>query len=203
MNFLKKMTGLLVFVAAIAGAVAVSRYFSGPRPVAEVEAPPPPPPAPPPISAASGPRPDPQLMPGSPAASVAMPPVRFRARLVTLDFTTGKSHLTLELARDRTRPAPERVWAWASFHSPEGGGRCEANAVEVREPFARGDRPTVVVELDASRCGRPRSPAATFYARVNVSPQSAEAARLDPSQLDPDLSKATPVVIAGAKKTEN
>lgn len=205
MNFLKKLTGLFVFVAAIAGAVAVSRYFSGPRPAAEVEAPaaPPAPPAQPPPSAASGPRPDPQLVHGSPPDSVALPPVRFKARLVTLDFTTKKSHLTLELERDRTRPAPESVWAWVSFQSSEDGGRCESNAVEVRQPFARGHRATVVVEADASRCGRPRSPSATVYARVNVSPQSAAAARLDSSQLDTDLSKATPVVIAGAQPVKN
>lgn len=182
---MKKLTGLLVFVAAIAGAVAVSRYFSGPRPVARVETPAPPP----------APPTEPRLVPGNPPA-----PVFFKARLVTLDFTTKKSHLTLELERDRTRPAPERVWAWVSFFSPEDGGRCAGAPVEVRQPFARGDRATVVVEADASACAPPRAPAATFYARVNVSAESADSARLPESQLTTDISQATPVVVAGTRR---
>lgn len=191
MNFLKKLTGLFVFVAAIAGAVAVSRYFSGPRPV---EPPPPPPPTRP--AAPSVPS-EPQLLPSSPPELGPPVPVFFKARHVTLDFRTKKSHVTLELERDRARPAPERVWTWVSFFSPDEGGRCEAEPVEVRQPFAGGDRATIVVEADASRCGRPRTPAATVYARVNVSSESAASARLADSQLSMDISRATPVVVSG------
>jgi hypothetical protein len=195
MNFLKKLTGLFVFVLAIAGAVAVSRYFSGPRPAVSVETPPPPPPAPPAAPA----RPPQFDAAKSPPPELAPPvPVYFKVRLVTLDFSEKKSHVTLELERHRASPAPERVWAWVSFYAPEDGGRCAAEPVEVRRPFARGDRATVVVESDASGCARPRAPGATLYARANVSAASAEAARLDASRLFDDLTKATPVVVAGA-----
>jgi len=189
MNFLKKLTGLFVFAAAVAGAVALSRYFSAPRPV-EV------PPEPPRVSTIPD---DPRLIPfGPPAAE----PVAFRARLVTLDFGTKKSHVTLELERDRTRPAPEKLWAWVAFFPAAGGEavRCEAGPVELRRPFAAGDRPTVVLEADASRCPAPRPLAATIYARVNVSALSAEAARLDDPRLSEDIAKATPVVVAGARR---
>lgn len=197
MNFLKKLTGLLVFAVAVAGAVAVSKYFSKPRPAVAVETPPPP------VLTT------PQIMPADsrllsekspPPAGVQAAQVFFKAQLVTLDFTTKKSHVTLELERDRARHAPEVVWAWVSFFSPEDGGRCAGEPVEVRRPFARGDRATVVVEADASDCGRPRSPSATIYARINVSAASSDSARLQDSQLFDDLSKATPVVVAGAGK---
>lgn len=200
MNFLKKLTGLFVFVLAVAGAVAVSRYFSGPRPVVEVEAPPPPP-SPPTLPMSSiAPR-EPQLARENPPASVSLPQVSFKARLVTLDFTTKKSHVTLELEPGpAARTPPPSVWAWVSFFSPEEGGRCEAGPVEVRQPFARGRRATVVVEADASRCSPPRAPAATVYARVNVSADSSAAARLAESELSADLTKATPVVLSGARR---
>ena len=193
MNFLKKLTGLFVFVLAVAGAVGVSRYFSGPRPVAPVEAPaPPPPPAPA----------KPQFDADKPAPPELVPPpqVFFKARLVTLDFGTKKSHVTLELERDRARPAPERVWAWVSFFSPEDGGRCAAQPVEVRRPFALGDRATVVVEADASTCGRPRPSSASVYANVNVSAASSASARLAASQLSTDTARATPVVVTGRRE---
>jgi hypothetical protein len=204
MNFLKKLTGLLVFVIAIVGAVAVSRYFSGPRAALTDEATAPQPP--PGLSVAPVLPSDPQLLPVSPPGVIkGAPPARvfFKARLVTLDFKTQKSHITLDLERDRARPAPERVWAWVSFFSPADGGRCAGEPVEVRQPFARGDRATVVVEADASRCAPPREPAATVYARVNVSSESAAAARLPAAQLDADISKATPVVVAGAGAGKN
>jgi hypothetical protein len=200
MSFLKKLTGLFVFVLAIVGAVAVSRYFSGPRPAVTVEQP-----QPGVLPVAPTIKDDPSL-----AAATPLPPppagatparVFFKARLVTLDFNTKKSHVTLELERDRARPAPERVWAWVTLFSSEDDAYCVVEPVEVRGPFARGDRATVVVEFDASRCGRPRAPAATVYAHVNVSPESAAAARLTPSQLGADLSKATPVVVAGARQS--
>ena len=198
MNFLKKLTGLFVFVAAVAGAVAVSRYFSGPRPVVEVEAPAPPPPPTLPMGAIA-PH-EPRIARESPPASVSLPQISFKARLVTLDFTTKKSHVTLELEPGpAARTAPPAVWAWVSFFSPEEGGRCEAGPVEVRQPFARGRRATVVVEADASRCSPPRAPAATVYARVNVSADSAESARLAESELGTDLTRATPVVLSGAR----
>ncbi len=195
MSFLKKLTGLFVFVAAIAGAVAVSRYFSAPRPPVNAETPPPP--APPRVPA-DAPRLVSEKSP--PPASVRATQVISKARLVTLDFTTKKSHVTLELERDRARPAPERVWTWVFFFSPGDDAGCSGEPVEVRQPFARGDRATVVVEADASRCAPPRSPTATLYAHVNVSAESAEAARRTDSQLGEDISKATPVVVAGARQ---
>lgn len=184
MNFLKKLTGLFVFVAAVAGAVLLSRHFSAP--------PPPPPPEAPSVPVL--PR-EPQLAP-APHANVT-----FKARQVTLDFASKKSHLTLELERDPAGTAPESVWAWVAFFPPDGarGGRCSAGPAEVRRPFARGGRATVVVEADASGCEAPRTPSATLYARVHVSAVSAAAAREEGASVSAeDPARATPVVISNA-----
>ncbi|HEV3471150.1 MAG TPA: hypothetical protein VG148_17635 [Pyrinomonadaceae bacterium] len=183
MNALKKLTGLLVFVAALAGAFALSRYFSGPRPAVREETPQP-------------------VTPGlpQPPAGPAPPPVSFQPRLVVLDLSGGKSYVTLELEQGAADPAPERLWVWADFFSPAGVSRtrCAGLPVEVRQPFMRGRRATVVVEIPAQGCDAPR--AATYYARVNVSAESAEAAARPPGDPDSyDIKKATPVVVQGAR----
>ena len=183
MNALKKLSGLLVFAAALAGAFALSRYFSAP------------PPAPPPQAVS----PDPP----APAAEATPPAaVGFKPRLVLLDFNGGKSYLTLELEQNPGEPAPERLWVWADFFSAEAAPRtrCAGEAVEVRQPFMRGRRATVVVEMLARGCVAPKTPSPTFYARVNVSAESAAAAARPPG--DPnsfDIKKATPVVVQGAR----
>lgn len=178
MNALKKLSGLVVFAAALAGAFALSRYFS---------APPPAPAEPPPLVSADA------------ETGAAGGAVGFKPRLVLLDFDGMKSYVTLELEQNPSGPAPERLWVWADFFSREGT-RCGAEAAEVRQPFMRGRRATVVVELPARGCVAPGTPSATFYARVNVSSESAEAAaRLPAGRNGYDIKTATPVVVQGAR----
>lgn len=187
MNVLRKVSGLLVFAAALAGAFALSKYFSAPAPPAADE----------PRPEAAGPD-----APGPAADSGPTAAVNFKPRLVVLDFTHGKSFVTLELERHPDGAAPERLWVWADFFSGAGAARtrCEAEAAEVRRPFMRGRRETVVVELAARGCAAPSAPYATFYARVNVSAESAEAAaRLPPGRGGFDILTATPVVVQGAR----
>lgn len=186
MSALKKLSGLFVFAAALAGAFAVSRYFSAPPAPAEEP---------------------PRQVGGQdarPFDADAAPPaaVGFKPRLVLLDFGGGKSYVTLELEQNLVGPAPERLWVWADFFSGEGASRtrCEAGAAEVRQPFMRGRRASVVVELASGGCAAPAAPAATFYARVNVSAESAEAAaRLPPERNNFDIRTAAPVVVQGAR----
>jgi hypothetical protein len=187
MNALKKLIGLLVFVAALAGAFALSRYFSGPRPA--------------PVKDEGR---DPQVirpeLPPPPAGPA--PPVRFKPQLVVLDLSDGKSYVTLELEQGAAESAPERLWVWADFFSVEGAlrTRCAGVPVEVRRPFMRGRRTTVVVEIPARGCDATRAPSATYYARVNVSAESAEAAARPPGDPDDyDITKATPVVVQRAR----
>jgi hypothetical protein len=186
MSVLKKMTGLLVFVAALAGAVTLSKYFSARRPAADET------PTPQVVA--------PDLPPG--AAVPASPPVLFKPRLVLLDFPGKKSYVTLELEHGAADRAPERLWVWADFFSvgEVPRARCAGAPVEVRQPFVRGRRTTVVVEIPAQGCAEPRAPATTYYARINVSAESAEAAARPPGdQNSYDITKATPVVVQGAR----
>jgi hypothetical protein len=184
---LKKLTGLLVFVLALAGAIALTRYYSA-RQSPPPAAPAPELPAPPPVA------PD---VPGGPAATNA--PVTFKVSNAVLDFETGKSYLTLELEPDPARPAPEKLWVWAYFFTDETGGErryCSGEPVEVRRPFTDGGRETVNVTAFVPACPRPRTPASTYYARVNVSIESSFAARLSERQIGYDITTAVAVVMS-------
>ena len=118
---LEKIIGPAVFAAALAGALALTRvyYYTPPEPAAH---------EPPPAR----------------VAEEAAP--YFKPRLATLDFATRKSHITLELERDRSRPAPDFRWVCAYFFTPGGGRYCAGELVEVRRPFAAVDCVTVIVD---------------------------------------------------------
>jgi len=183
MNFLKKLAGIIAFVAALAGAVALTKYYGRPAPV-EVVAPAPAPPAP----------------PGDASISES---IVFKPQLVTLDFASKKSHTTLALERDHARAAPERVWVWTYFFAADAGGErkyCAGEPVEVRQPFATGNRATVTVDALANSCAAPRDSSATFYARVNVSTESSFAARLSETKISYDVTSASPVVVQGLSR---
>jgi hypothetical protein len=129
-------------------------------------------------------------------------PVSFKVRLASLDPAAGKGRVTLALERDPARPAPASVWVWAYFFSPDAPGRyCAGEPVEVRQPFASGAaRAEARVELSARDCPAPRSPSSTYYMRVNLSAESAFAARLTEQRISYDVSQASPVVVEGRQK---
>lgn len=173
---MKKLAGLLAFAVALAGAIVLTKYYSSPRP--------------------------------APAAAIAPPstdahanaPVTFKPQLVTLDFAGKKSHVTLNLERDPAQPAPEAVWVWAYFFTPDAPGRyCAGDPVALRQPFAAGSHATVNVEAAFNDCPAPRAPSSTYYARVNVSTESAFAARLGAPRISYDISQASPVTVEGAQ----
>jgi len=198
---LKKLTGLLVFVLALAGAIALTKYYASrqspavpERPAPPPDAPPNVPPPPPPFDSSEQ-----QGGPGAPSPNAA---VSFEVRNAILNFETGKSHLTLQLTRDPARPEPEKIWVWAYFFTNDAGGErryCSGEPIEVRRPFATGARETINVTADAGACPRPVAPTTNYYARVNVSAESAFAARLSERRISYDISSATPVVVQGAR----
>ena len=179
MNFLKKLAGIIVFVAALAGAVVLTKYYGRPETPPVVEATPPAPPSAPPVAA----------------------PVVFKTQLVTLDFASRKSYTTLVLELDPATPAPQKVWVWTYFFKT-GGGRnyCAGEPVEVRWPSAESRSEKVTVEAPAKACAEPSDDSTTLYARVNVSAESAFAARLSESKISYDLTSATPVVVQGVAR---
>ena len=181
---MKKLAGLLAFAVALACAITLTKYYSS-RPA--------PPPSPPVASQPAA--------PPSSAADARGGAPSFKTQLVTLDFAARKSHVTLNLERDPARPAPEKIWVWAYFFTPDAPGRyCAADPVELRRPFAAGNRTTVSVEAPLTDCPAPRTPSSTYYARVNVSAESAFAARLSEPRISYDISQAAPAVVEGAQQ---
>lgn len=196
---MKKLAGLLAFGVALLGAILLTQYYS------RHYAPPTPPPAPAPPSLpgmppATGSGATNAPGPGSHTDAGGGATVTFKPQLVTLDLAGKKAHASLVLERDPARPAPATVWVWAYFFSTDAPGRyCTGEPVEVRQPFAASARAEVRVELPVTDCAAPRTPSSTYYARVNVSPESAFAARLSEQRISYDITKATPVVVAVGK----
>lgn len=188
MKLTKMLAGFAAFVLAMAAAVAVTKFYAARTPA--------PPPTPPP--AATPPAP-----PAPPAPAPADAPatqVFFTPKLITLDLAARKSHTTLSVERDPARPTPERLWVRTYFFSSEGEPNTmrEGEAVEIARPFADGDRAALVATAACGWCGEASAPRGGYYARVAVSTESKEAARLDETRLSFDIKTATPVVVEGA-----
>ena len=197
---MKKLAGLLAFAVALVGAIMLTQYYS------RRYAPPPPPPPPaqpaaPPTQPVTGSGMTTAPGPGSYTDARGNAPVTFKPQLVTLDLAGRKAQASLVLERDPARPAPASVWVWAYFFTPDAPGRhCAGEPVEVRQPFGAGSsRADVSVELAVTDCPAPRTPSSTYYARLNVSAESAFAARLSEQRISYDLKQATPVVVAVGK----
>ena len=179
---MKKLAGLLVFVVALAAAIAVTKYYSTPTQPKEPQQP-----------AAT------QPMPPERNAGLNVPAVTFKTQLVTLDLAGKKAHVTLRIERGQNGAMPQSVWVWAYFFTPDAPGRyCAGDPVEVRRPFASGSATTVTVDSKVADCPAPRAPSSTYYARVNVSAESAFAARLGEQRISYDITQASPVTVEGA-----
>ena len=195
---MKKVAGLLAFAVALVGAILLTQYYT------RRDTPPPPPPPP---AATPAPATGVGVTTERPSASTytdarGNAPVTFKAQLATLDPAAGKATLALTLERDPARPAPASVWVWAYFFSPDAPGRyCAGEPVELRQPFPSGSgRNNLNVGMNVPGCPAPRSPSSTYYTRVNVSTESAFAARLTEQRISYDISQASPVVVEGKGK---
>ncbi|HEX8338744.1 MAG TPA: hypothetical protein VF621_18640 [Pyrinomonadaceae bacterium] len=185
---MKRLAGLLAFAVALVGAILLTQYYS--RRYA------PPPPAP-----AAAPAPPTGVLTTTPPTSTYKDargvPVFLKVQLASLDLAAGKGRVTLELVRNPNDPMPGSVWVWAYFFSPDAPGRyCAGEPVELRQPFASGaGRAEVKAELKVPNCPAHRAPSTTYYTRVNVSTESAFAARLTEQRISYDISQASPVVV--------
>jgi hypothetical protein len=182
------------------GAILLTQYYTR-----RYAAPPPPPPPPPPAA---------QAPPATGSSSLKTPPtsgsytdargnapVSFKVRAASLDLAAGKGHLTLTL--DEHKPEDGGVWVWAYFFSPDAPGRyCAGDPVNLSQRFGKGiygKSVTLSVDLPVRDCPAPKSPSSTYYTRVNVSTESAFAARLAEQRISYDISQASPVVLEGKK----
>jgi hypothetical protein len=196
---MRKLAGLLVFVVALGGAILLTTYYKQKYAA----------PAPPTAQPAAAPAQPPTgagITTAPPPSSVytdarGNAPVTFKTQTVTLDPAGKKARLTLALERDAARPAPASLWVWGYFFSTDAPGRyCAGDPVELRQPFAAGGgRATVKVELTVKDCPAPRDDSSRYYARVNISAESAFAARLTEQRISYDTTQASPVTVEGAK----
>jgi hypothetical protein len=127
--------------------------------------------------------------------------VSYKAQFVTLDFAKRKSYTALALERDRSQPAPGKLWVWTCFYVPTAGGaagQCRSgDPVEISQPFASGDKTNVTATASCPWCADAGAPTSGYYGRVSISTVSAEAARLVESQID-ERAQAIPVVVQAA-----
>jgi|SRR5215207_3882971 len=185
---MKKLAGLLAFAVALAVAILVTQYYTMKTR----------PPEPPPVAPAPPAQPAPTAAPAEGASA----PVAFKSQLVTLDLSARKATVSLLLERGPSTPAPGSLWVWAYFFTQETAGKyCEGSPVEIKKPFGTGgSRARMTVEFNVANCPAPRTPSTTFYARVNVSPESSFAARLPEQRISYDITQASPVMLQGARK---
>ena len=195
---MKKLAGLLTFAVALAGAILLTQYYS--RRYA------PPPPPPPPAAAPAPPVTGAGVLTTPPSSSVytdarGNAPVSFKVHYVRLNPAAKKGSVALTLEHDPARPAPASVWVWVYFFSPDSPGRyCAAEPMEVRRPtLSNPHRDNVTLQLLPLDCPAPKSPSSTYYARVNVSTESAFAARLTEQRISYDITQASPVLLEGKK----
>jgi hypothetical protein len=188
-SMLKKLAGVAAFLAALALAIAVTKFYT-PSPS------PPPAPQPPPVADAPPPAPPP------PTAPVQMeePSFSYKAQLITLDFASAKTHTRLALEASPARPAPEKIWVWTYFFVPGEEKIWAGEPVEIKRPFAGGKRVSIVADADCSWCGDPRAPSSGYYARVHVSTESAQAARSPSEEINYSITSAVPVVVEGGRR---
>ena len=182
---MRKLAGLLAFAVALAAAIVATKYYSTPTRPKEPQ------------------RAGPAVTQATPETNVGLnvPAVTFKTQLITLDLAGKRSHVTLKLERGLNGAMPQSVWVWAYFFTPDAPGRyCAGDPVEVRQPFASGSATTVTVDSKVADCPAPRAPSSTFYARVNVSAESAFAARLGEQRISYDITQATPVTVEGASE---
>ena len=193
MNILKKLLGVGVFIVALAVAVAVTKFYTRPSE--------PTPRQPPTVIVQT---PTAPAAPNGAFSSGVATTVSVTARLITLDFDRRKSYTTLVLERDRRQPAPEKLWVWTYFFTPDARAAGQTiragEPVEIRQPFANGDKVTVNVDGACAWCDDPHAPKSGYYARVQISTASKEAARLGEAQLNYDIGTATPVIVQAATR---
>lgn len=123
--------------------------------------------------------------------------VPYKTRFISLDFEKQQSFTTLTIERKPSGPAPQSLWVWTYFFAPDDSSQriWASRPVEIHEPFASSDRATITATASCEWCVDQRAPRSGYYARVHISTQSSEAARLANEPTSRDIASATPVLV--------
>jgi hypothetical protein len=174
----KHLAGIVLFMFIVSISVFIVRFVAAPLQII------------PPV---------PLTAPLSNTESVSQP-VSYKVPLISLDFINRESYTTLTLTREASGPKPKRLWVSTSFFVPELPGKSWSSApIEIRGPFAGGDRISLTVTSACEWCGDPSAPRAGYYARVNVSTVSSDAAQRA-GQTETDIKTAIPVLVQVERK---
>lgn len=185
MNIPKILARAGVFIIALVSAIALTKFYMRP---------------------AAAPRQTPTATVARQSPPETAPPetpVHIKARLVTLDFERRNSYTTLVLERDRQQPAPEKLWVRTYFFTPDSATTSKlwtSDPVEIRQPFATGDKVTINAVAACFWCDDGGASMSGYYARVYLSTASPEAASVREEQLSYDITTAIPVVVEAAAK---
>lgn len=110
--------------------------------------------------------------------------VSFDVSSITLNYQTRQMEIRGTL-RNNGSSKPDRVWVWAYFFAPASeyaDGSWSDSPIEIGNPFASGDTATITATGHFHWWDNPHTPKSGYYARVSVSAQSSEAAKVPSAQ---------------------
>ncbi len=110
--------------------------------------------------------------------------VSFDVSLVTLNYQTRQMEIRGTL-HNNGNSKPDKVWVWAYFFAPASeyaDGSWSDSPIEIDNPFAPGDTATITAAGHFHWWDNPHTPKSGYYARVSVSAQSSEAAKVPSAQ---------------------
>lgn len=110
--------------------------------------------------------------------------VSFDVSSVTLNYQTRQMEIRGTL-RNNGNSKPDKVWVWAYFFAPASeyaDGSWSDSPIEIDNPFASGDAATITAAGHFHWWDNSYTPKSGYYARVNVSAQSGEAAKVPSAQ---------------------
>ena len=138
------------------------------------------------------------LTPTQPATEVEL---SYEVPYVSLDFNSRQSYTRLSLDA-ASRHLPGRLWVRTYFFAPNHD-RSEvwaSEAVELRVPFMGSDRIETMSVASCDWCNDTTAPKAGYYARVIVSTRSASDTYLPDSEINREITTASPVVVQVERK---
>jgi hypothetical protein len=123
--------------------------------------------------------------------------VSFDVSSVTLNYQTRQMEIRGTL-RNNGSSKPGKVWIWAYFFAPASeyaDGSWSDSSIELNNPFASGDTATIIAMGYFHWWDNPYTPKSGYYARVNVSALSSEAATISSTQRNKSSIGAYPVLV--------
>jgi hypothetical protein len=179
MNLRKHLAGLAIFLAIFGSTVLIFNYLNAPIGAVYISHPVP--------------------LSTQPATTVEL---SYSVQYVSLDFINRKSYAQLSLNQVENARMPRKLWVRTYFFAPHSGWQVWSSEVaELRVPFVDGDRIEITSVASCDWCSDSSVPKAGYYARVIVSTRSAEDTYLPDSEINQEITTATPVVVQAEPKS--